>query len=127
MGRTCGEPDEIELAAMGVKLNGSRRRHLVARRPHARGTEQPRPRRSVQRDGDGGGRVGTRHEPFNSTPMGVTSISPGSPRVRPTGRTFGEHDEINKNTHPTYITALSRHQVRWRQPARARDRRKRTG
>ena len=24
MGRTCGEPDEIELAAMGVKLNGSR-------------------------------------------------------------------------------------------------------
>ena len=24
MGRTCGEPDEIGLAAMGVKLNGSR-------------------------------------------------------------------------------------------------------
>ena len=23
MGRTCGEPDEIELTAMGVKLNGS--------------------------------------------------------------------------------------------------------
>ena len=29
MGRTCGEPDEIELTAMGVKLNGSRCR-LVA-------------------------------------------------------------------------------------------------
>ena len=27
MGRTCGEPDEIELAPMGVKLNGSRRVH----------------------------------------------------------------------------------------------------
>ena len=24
MGRTCGEPDEIELTAMGVKLNGLR-------------------------------------------------------------------------------------------------------
>ena len=29
MGRTCGEPDEIELTAMGVKLNGSRCRHRV--------------------------------------------------------------------------------------------------
>ena len=27
MGRTCGEPDEIELTAMGVTLNGSRCRH----------------------------------------------------------------------------------------------------
>ena len=27
MGRTCGEPDEIELTAMGLKLNGSRCRH----------------------------------------------------------------------------------------------------
>ena len=25
MGRACGEPDEIELTAIGVKLNGSRR------------------------------------------------------------------------------------------------------
>ena len=25
MGRTCGEPDEIGLTPMGVKLNGSRR------------------------------------------------------------------------------------------------------
>ena len=29
VGRTCGEPDEIELTAMGVKLNGSRCRHLA--------------------------------------------------------------------------------------------------
>ena len=28
MGRTCGEPDEIELTAMGVKLNGSRCRYF---------------------------------------------------------------------------------------------------
>ena len=31
MGRTCGEPDEIELTPMGVKLNGSRRVHLKQR------------------------------------------------------------------------------------------------
>ena len=30
MGRTCGEPDEIELTAMGVKLNGSGRVHKAA-------------------------------------------------------------------------------------------------
>jgi len=29
MGRTCGEPDEIELTAMGVELNGSRCRHAT--------------------------------------------------------------------------------------------------
>ena len=29
MGRTCGEPDEIELTAMGVKLNGSRCRSYL--------------------------------------------------------------------------------------------------
>ena len=29
MGRTCGEPDEIELAAMGVELNGSGRAPAV--------------------------------------------------------------------------------------------------
>ena len=41
MGRTCGEPDEIELTAMGVELNGSRGvrlgrvgvRHAVHRLP----------------------------------------------------------------------------------------------
>ena len=33
MGRTCGEPDEIELAAMGVELNGScRERPRIGRR-----------------------------------------------------------------------------------------------
>ena len=30
-GRTCGEPDEIELAAIGVKLNGSRRAVAIGR------------------------------------------------------------------------------------------------
>ena len=51
---------------------------------------------------------GTRRSPFNSTPMGVNSIPPGSPRVRPMGvhRTCGEPDEIKKNTHPKYFTAL---------------------
>ena len=29
MARTCGEPDEIELTAMGVKLNGSRCRDVI--------------------------------------------------------------------------------------------------
>jgi len=35
--------------------------------------------------------LGTRHKPFNSTPMGVNSISSGSPHVRPMGvhRTCG--------------------------------------
>ena len=33
MGRTCGEPDEIELTAMGVKLNGSRCRASWRRCP----------------------------------------------------------------------------------------------
>ena len=57
---------------------------------------------------------GTRHEPFNSTPMGVNPISPGSPHVRPVGvhRTCGEPDEIKKNTHPKYFTALFREQAR---------------
>ena len=31
MGRTCGEPDEIGLAAMGVELNGSGRVHRIKR------------------------------------------------------------------------------------------------
>ena len=34
MGRTCGEPDEIELTAMGVKLNGSRCRLPADQQPH---------------------------------------------------------------------------------------------
>ena len=36
----------------------------------------------------------TRHGPFNSTQMGVNSISFGPPHVRPMGRTCGEPDEI---------------------------------
>ena len=33
VGRTCGEPDEIELAAMGVELNGSRTRCTTSGSP----------------------------------------------------------------------------------------------
>ena len=54
---------------------------------------------------------GTRPEPFNATPMGFNSISSGSPRVRPMGRTCGEPNEIKKNTHPKHITALLREQA----------------
>ena len=39
---------------------------------------------------------GARREPFNFTPMGVNPISPGSPHVRPMGRTCGEPDEVKK-------------------------------
>ena len=55
---------------------------------------------------------GTRHDPFNITPMGVNSISVGSPHVRctPMGRTCGEPNEIKKNTHPEHTTALFRAQ-----------------
>ena len=49
---------------------------------------------------------GARPQPFNSTPMGDNSISPGSPHVRPMGRACGEPGEIKKNTHPKNITAL---------------------
>ena len=55
--------------------------------------------------------AGKRHEPFNSTPMGVNPISSGSPHVRLMGRTCGEPDEIKKNVHPKYFTALFRAQV----------------
>ena len=53
-------------------------------------------------------RRGTRREPFNFTPMGVNSISFGSPHVRRMGvhRTCGEPDEIKKNTHPNDVTGL---------------------
>ena len=52
--------------------------------------------------------AGTRHEPFNFTPMGVNSISSGSPRVRRMGghRTCGEPNEMKKNTHSKNSTAL---------------------
>ena len=47
-----------------------------------------------------------------SPPVGVNLISSGSPhgRCTPMGRTCGEPDEIKKNTHPEYVTALSREQ-----------------
>ena len=46
-----------------------------------------------------------------SPPMGVNSISFGSPHVCAMGRTCGEPNEIKKNTHPKYITALFREQT----------------
>ena len=53
---------------------------------------------------------GARHEPFNSTPMAVNSISSGSPHVRPMVRTCGEPNRIKKHTqiiaHPNNTTAL---------------------
>ena len=59
--------------------------------------------------------LGTRHEPFNFTPMGVNLISSGSPHARctPMGvhRTCGEPDETKKNTHPKCVAAFFRHQV----------------
>ena len=102
MGHTCGEPNEIELAAAHVLLY----RYLAGQ--HARALEQReqgvRVRRPLLR------RQGTRREPFNSTPMGVNPISSGSPHVRPMGRTCGEPDEIKKHTHPKHFTALFREQ-----------------
>ena len=68
----------------------------------------------------------TRRAPFNSTPMGVNSISSGSPHVRCTPMwalsTCGEPDEIKKNTHPKNITtALFRDQVRRTEATRTAD------
>ena len=48
-------------------------------------------------------------EPFNSTPIGVNSISFGSPHVHPMRRTCGEpksHSEIKNNTHPEMLPLL---------------------
>ena len=71
----------------------------------------------------GRGEVGEdlQREPFNSTPMAVNSISSGSPHVRctPMGRTCGEPDEIKKNTHPKFFTALFRERT---PPAQGRSR-----
>ena len=55
----------------------------------------------------------TRPEAFNSTPMGVNSISSGSPHARPMWAlsTCGEPDEIKKNTYPKHITAPFRNQA----------------
>ena len=57
----------------------------------------------------------TRREPHNVAPMGVNSISPGSPHVRPMGvhRTCGARPpgEIKKKTHPKNMTALYREQA----------------
>ena len=58
---------------------------------------------------------GPRPEPFNFTPMGVNSISFGSPHVRCTPMwalsTCGEPNKIKKNTHPKNIAARSHEQA----------------
>ena len=53
---------------------------------------------------------GVQYVPSRSIPppWGINPISSGSPHVRPMGRTCGEPDEIKKNTHPKYFTALFR-------------------
>ena len=63
--------------------------------------------RSFARSGTRGRQAGrpwrlscTRRKPFHSTPMAVNSISFGSPRVRPMGRTCGEPNEIKKKYPP---------------------------
>ena len=60
MGRTCGEPDEIELTPMWVELNDFAKAYIA----------------------------GTPRDPFNPTPTGVNSVSPAHLHVRPTGRTY---------------------------------------
>ena len=58
--------------------------------------------------------AGTHREPFNSTPMGVKSISFGSLHVRCTPMWAlstcgaGPPNEIKKNTRPKNITAVFR-------------------
>ena len=74
--------------------------------PHHQPEDEPTPEGSVPRAHDRD--AGTPPEPFNSTPMGVNSISPGPPHVRPMWAlsTCGEPDEIKKNAHPKNTTAL---------------------
>ena len=102
MGRTCGEPNESELAA----AHGSLYRPIIVPRPpivvpphYCTAPFQATGLRTAIIHG-------TRREPFNSTPMGVNSISLDPPRVRTMGRTCGEPDESKKNTHPKSTTAL---------------------
>ena len=73
--------------------------------------------------------LGTRCAPFYFTPMGVNSISSGSPHVRPmrVHCTCGEPDGIKKSTHPKYVTALVRNQAGGRSGARASRAATRTG
>ena len=84
MGRTCGEPDEIELTAVGVELNGSRCRHTVATNPGRPFFAQVSPKAAHEPFQPAPWYTdawnptwpkGTRREPFNFTPIGVTSIS----------------------------------------------------
>ena len=90
--RTCGEPEKIKTIT------------------------HPKTFTALSCDQDGLRQVhgGTRPEPFNFTPMGVNSISFGSPHVGPIWAlsTCGEPDEIKKNTHPKNTTAPCREQAK---------------
>ena len=63
--------------------------------------------------------MGTRPDPFTFTPMGVNSISFGSPHVRPTGRTCGEPNEIRKIPTRRILPALFREQAKEQAGAKA--------
>ena len=113
MGRTCGGSNEIELFTIGAKLNGSGRVPLNVTTSFA----------YTVRLGNPLGEPATTPcvpEPFNSTPMGVNSISFGSPHVCSMGRTCGEPNEIKKNTPPKNIAALVRDAYRTTRPSQSR-------
>ena len=92
MHRTCGEPDEIKKNTQPVYITA------LFLRAQAYGSI------TARRDDSRIFALCTRPEPFNSTPMAVNPISPGSPHVlrahMGVHRTCGEPDEIKKNTHP---------------------------
>ena len=98
---TCRYANEVEWTVAYKLVNGPRQVARVRLGRHLQQT--PRPQRP-------------RREPFNATPMGVRSISFGSPHVRPMWalNTCGAWppDEIKKNTHPKTFTALHRDQAK---------------
>ena len=107
--RTCGEPNETELAVRVLTRYFTQRPLLQAWRTPSAGPSTCAVATSSSRWWP---RPGTRPEPFNSTPMGANSIPSGPPHVRCTP--MGVHracgawppDEIKKNTHPKIIPAL---------------------
>ena len=66
MGRACGEPDDIELTAMGVELNGSQVHVLCVELDGRVHLGRQHPHRVLH------GNV-TRREPFNFTPTALGS------------------------------------------------------
>ena len=102
---TCSEPNEIDCTACctwpppGMELNA---KVLTGTGPWCLQVRAP---------GRGRQGHGTRHKPFNFTPMAANPISPAHPHARPTGRTCRWAGEIKKNTHPESFTALFREQA----------------